>query len=222
MGESADALIEEILSDARKKAERSKRKARRKAEKIVSDAEEEAEQERERILQQAREKAESEQHRIQALIPQQKNFIQSEAVETLLEHVRQEGMEKARTLVDSDEYEDILCGLAVSAIEQMAGDEFILLLTKNDAERFGEEIAGKVVDALGSEIDRDVTVRLGADTIDASGGLKVVSADGHQICDETFEGRLERMWSRLRQEVAETLTDGDLKSLYAIGEIQSD
>lgn len=222
MGESADALIEEILSDARKKAERSKRKARRKAEKIVSDAEEEAEQERERILQQAREKAESEQHRIQALIPQQKNFIQSEAVETLLEHVRQEGMEKARTLVDSDEYEDILCGLAVSAIEQMAGDEFILLLTKNDAERFGEEIAEKVVDSLESEIDRDVTVRLGEDTIDASGGLKVVSADGHQICDETFEGRLERMWSRLRQEVAETLTDGDLKSLYAIGEIQSD
>jgi len=222
MSESADALIEEILSDARKQAERTKRKARRKAEKITSNAEEKADTERERILQDARQKADAEQGRIEALIPQQEKFIRSQAVENLLNHARQKGVEKVRELTKSDEYPDILCGLAVEAINQMSGDAFNLFLTETDGEKEGEGFAERVADVVQDELGRDVEVQISDETIKASGGLQIVGEGGHEVCDETFEARLERMWPRLRQEVAKTLSDGDLESLYALGEYGSD
>lgn len=217
MGESADALIEEILSDARKQAERKKRKAERKAEKIKSDAEDEAEAERERILEDARKKGSNEQRRIEALIPQERKSIQSRAVEGLLEHARRTGMERLRELVDSDEYRDILCRLAVEAIDQMSGDSFTLFLTDDDRKRLGEELAGEVAQAAREKLDREVEVRTSDEPIRATGGLQVTGADGHEMCDETFEARLERLWPRLRQKVAKQLTDGDIASLFSVG-----
>jgi len=209
MSESADSLVEQILEDARGQAERTKKKARRRAEKIVEQAREEAEEKRQSILEDAQSRAEAEERKVKAGISQDRRFLRQKARQKLLEHVRRRCMERLAALRNEDDYRDILLNLATDAIAQMEGEQFVLTLTPEDREQLGEELVNALPPRVADELNRDVEVELAEETVDACGGLKLMRRDGKEICDETFEGRMERLWPQLRHEVANRLTDSE-------------
>ncbi len=209
MSESADSLVEQILEDARGQAERTKKKARRRAEKAVEQAREDAEEERQSILDEAESRAEADEQKLKAGIAQDRRFLQQKALQELLEHVRERCMERLAELRNEEGYRDILLNLAAEAAAQMQGEQFVLVLSPEDREELGEELADALRRKVDDELDRDVEVELSEETVDACGGLKLMRGNGKEICDETFEGRMERLWPELRHEVADRLTDSE-------------
>lgn len=209
MSESADSLVEQILEDARRQAERKKKKAHRQAERIVEEAREEAEEERQSILEDADSRAEAEEKKLRAGISQEKRFLRQKALQELLEHVRERCLERLAALRGEDDYREVLLGLAMDALDQMRGECFVLTLRAEDRERLGEDLADALPERAAEELNRDLEVRLSEETVEARGGLTLMREDGKEICDETFEGRMRRLWPELRHEVADRLTSSD-------------
>jgi len=220
MSESADSLVEQILDDARGQAERKKKKARRQAEKTVEQAREEAEKERQRILDEADSQAEAEEEKLRAGISQEKRFLRQKVLQELLEHVRERCMERLAALRKQEDYRDILLYLATEALAQMEGKQFVLVLPPEDQEELGDELARALPDRAAEELDRNVDVTLSRETVDACGGLKLMRQDGKEICDETFEARMKRLWPELRHTVATRLTESRAWQQDGAGENQ--
>ena len=63
----------------------------------------------------------------------------------------------------------------------------------------------QVAAAISKNVGQKVTVTIAKDTVRASGGLIVRSSDGSKCVDNTFEARMERLTSRMRDEAARVL-----------------
>jgi vacuolar-type H+-ATPase subunit E/Vma4 len=124
------------------------------------------------------------------------------AYESVIDAVRARTVERLRELAASDEHREMLARLALAAIAGMSGHRFELVLRAPDRERWGEELASQVATTAGNQLRRALQVRLAEDTIAAMGGLMVRGADGHELADQTFEARMERLWPAIRTEVA--------------------
>jgi V/A-type H+-transporting ATPase subunit E len=63
----------------------------------------------------------------------------------------------------------------------------------------------QVAGAISKNVGQKVTVTIAKDTVRASGGLIIRSSDGSKCVDNTFEARMERLTSRMRDEAARVL-----------------
>ncbi len=207
MSDEEKALEEEILADARRRAERIERRAERDAEGIREDAEERAEQERERLRQEARRQAEEREQRIRARTQQDVAALHREARHEILEQLRDRAKEELAALTEDESYRDVLTRLALKAIECMEGDSFELALRDRDREEIGQELTERIADTAEEELDRNVQISLSGKDLTATGGLVLRDLDGRQVADQTFEGRMDRLWKQIREELAEMLPD---------------
>ncbi len=205
MSESTEALEEQILEDARRRAEPITKRARRQAEEIVRRAERDAEGRREEIRQRAFRRAEAEAQRIRARTELEAENIGRRATEEVLLRARQCAVEALRGMARSKDYPEMLLRLALAATEAMSGRRFELVMRGEDREAHGEIVARALRNRVASELGRQVIVTLADERISAAGGLVVRRADGRQLCEQTFEARLERLWDQLRVEVARAL-----------------
>jgi len=205
MGEQTEALEQQILADARSQAEPILRRARRQAEEILRQARQEAERRREDIRRNALERAEAEARRVRARAELEAENIRRAAREEILQYARQQAVEALRSVPGEERYAEMLLELALAGLRAMRGRRFELLMRAEDREAHGAATAGALRDRAASELGRQVIVTLADETVRASGGLVVRRADGHLLCDQTFEARLERLWDELRVEVAKVL-----------------
>ena len=106
------------------------------------------------------------------------------------------------------EYPEMLGRLALAALGAMNGERVELLMRAEDVDRHGAEVVRAVGGNASRELGRPVEIALSRETIDGAGGLIVRSADGRQVCDQTFEARMERLWSQLREDVAREVLPG--------------
>ncbi len=202
-----EALEEEIMADARRRAERIRRRAEREADDIRQQAREQAEQQRERIQRQARQRAEEQQQRLRARIQQDLAALRRNARHQILEDLRERAREKLAQLPRQDGYEEVLTRLALSALERMDGDAFELAPREQDRSGIGAKLTERIAAVARDELDREVEIRISDEPLSATGGLALRGADGRQVADQTFEARLDRLWGQMRGELMEMLPD---------------
>jgi len=195
------ALVQEILADAQRRAERIQQRADREARKLLADAAKEAQSQREALLAQAREKAEHQEQRMTSRIDQELQALRRQALYSIVQRVRDEAQRQLADLAAGDDHRDILAALAVLAIGDMTGDGFLLVLRPQDAERWRDELPEVVQARVRDELSRDVRVAIAQETVEATGGLIVRDDAGRQMADQTFEGRMRRLWEQIDGEL---------------------
>jgi len=207
MAEQEQALSEEILADARRRADRIAQRAERDVARIKRDAQEQAAAERERILADARQRASREAEVMQGRIQQELATLRQQARDGMLQRVRSEAEDRLAHLARTDEHHDALKRLALLAIRDMAGEDFELTLRPQDRERWGEDLPGEVEALVKQQCGREVRVRLSEQDAEADGGLLVTGAGGHELADQTFAARFHRLWDQMRGRVASLLAE---------------
>ena len=205
MSDPTDRLAQQILADARKQAEPLRKRAEREAESALRKAKQDAEREREHMLQRAERSAQLNAHRISARADIEMQNIRRQAREHILIHARERAMEALVETTRSPEYPEQLKRLTLAALRAMNGERFELLMRAEDREAHGAEVAQAASELAEREMGRRVELTVSGETIGGSGGLIVRTADGRQVCDQTFEARLGRLWTELREEIAKEL-----------------
>jgi len=211
MADAAGALIEEILADARRQAERITHKAEREADRITSSAKQNAERERSRILEEAKQRADKIRRTARGIMAQQVRAVHRQALEHVLEQVRNVGMQKVLKLTETDDYPESLCALALSAMKDMAGNRFTVILSARDKQKWGPQLETKLRALAPKQPGRQVEIEIiHSEEADFAGGLRIVGSNGKELCDQTFEARMKRLWPQLRQQVASILFGNSL------------
>lgn len=207
MGNEEDALAREIVADARKRAERARRRAEREAEELIAEAERNAEAERKRALADAERRIEHERELNEARTAQQIARLRLRLRQQMLQRVRAEAERRLAGLADGAAHRDSLVRLAVFAVAAMGGGRFRLALRAADRNNGGEALAADVCEAARRELGRAIAAEPTERELEAIGGLTVESADGHEMADQTYEARLERLWDEIRRRLAAMLPD---------------
>ena len=205
MSDGTDALQQQILTDARRQAEPLVKRARRQAEELLRKAEQEAERRREQVRAQAQQRGEAAAQRVRARAELEAENIRRRAQEDILQQARQRAMDSLCDMVVCDQYPEMLLRLALAGLAAMDGMRFEIVMRAKDREAHGKHAAHALRDRAASELGRQVIVTAADETITASGGLVVRRADGRQVCDQTFEVRLDRLWPELRVDIAADL-----------------
>ena len=199
-----EVLGSEVLADAERRAERIRRRGRRSAASIRQKAEEEARKVTRDILAQARRRGERTSQMVLATVG-------VEAMKThltLKEEVIGASLEVAwqRLLARNGyNYATVLVDLGAAAISRMPGEEFVLQLGDEDAERDGEAVCRQIEEKVSTEWGRHVQVRLSPEHPLIAGGCVVLSADGRLRYDNSFEARRRRLYQQLRRLAARDL-----------------
>ena len=192
-------LRDEILADAERQAQRLIRKAEREAKAILDKATAESKEQRASKLAAAQENADRKRALISATVPVEVGRMRARRVEeellALCEQVRTEI--KERRLED---YDAILATLAAEALASMEGDTFVLQLNEKDRQALGGTLGAVAAQQAGRP---DVSVTVSAEPARIDAGVIVRDAEGRQVWDNSLEARLERMWPRLRSQIAE-------------------
>ena len=220
------ALQDEILADARRRAEETVGKARREADAALAKARADAERSAREALEAAEAEARHRRDLALAALPIHVARRRAECVEAALEQVRQE----ARRLLEAREgfdYREALTRLAAEALAAMEGTRFVLQVADADRQALGDawldEVRRRVgrqglelslepaqtkpaAGAAGSisnlrsqiifELNRRFRVGLGG------GGVFLRDEEGRQVWDNRFEARLARLWPALRCDIA--------------------
>jgi len=198
------ALSEQILADARKKAERIVKRAKRDAARIMEEAEREGEKAAENLLAETEQEAEAEFRRLTAGIPSMKARKMLAAEEKILESVMDEAMERLRERFDADPAGHMR-SLLLGAVFEMPEDEMVVEVCERDrgilTAEFLEKIAAEVRDRQG----RRVQFELPEEAADISGGVIVRAKSGRTIYDNSFEARAKRLREELRRRAAAVL-----------------
>ena len=208
-----EVLSEEIRADARRQAERILRHAEREANNILEQADKEAQQQRASIVEDAERRVRQRKENLVATIELELQRLMRDAAEQVIQHVRQTVESRLSQLRKQPDYADVLLELALEAVQQMKGEEFVLVLCEGERAELGPALAERLVHEVERKAGRRIEVLLAEDTLGASGGLVVGRADGREVSDQTFSARMARLWPELRFEVAGILfperTDGN-------------
>ncbi len=207
MSHQEEALTQEIIADARRRADRIKQRAERDARKVMDEARKAAQAEREGLLQVAARRAEHERQVSRGRLEQDLARLRLQVRQDLVQRVRAEAERRLAELAAGADHREVLVKLALLAVEAMSGERFELVLCPRDRQRWGEELAAEVRDAVQGRLGRDARVELSEETLSSAGGLVVRGADGHEVADQSFEARLDRLWERICIEVAAMLPD---------------
>jgi len=195
-----DALIDEIIGDAKKKAGRTLRRSKREAGQIVEKAEKEAESIRRAADESAHLRAEKEKAVVLATVGLDARRVEMAAKESLIT----EAFDSARKqMLDKKAYDHpaMLARLVAAAAEAIGGDSFTVALPEEDQSADLGAIRDRVCDLFG----RTVELRSAEEPAAIKGGAIVYDSEGRRMVDNSFEGRLARMQDELRRRAAQIL-----------------
>jgi V/A-type H+-transporting ATPase subunit E len=183
MTEQEQALAQEILADARRRADRLKQRAEREAQRIIAEAGKETQTARELALAAARRHVAHERAVSEARTAQEMARLRLELRQEAIDGVRTEVSRRLAALAVGPEHKEVLKGLALLAIEAMSGERFRLVLRREDGDTWGPELAAEVCAAAERELARRIQVDLSENTLTGMGGLVVEGADGREWTD---------------------------------------
>jgi vacuolar-type H+-ATPase subunit E/Vma4 len=195
-----ESLAEEIMADARLKADRARSRGEKDAEKIRDRAAREADGARKTVLEQARERSEREGAIIIAGIEVE---AKRQALE-LKERSVHEVLDLAREMLAQGQGYDRRASLgllAAEAVAAMRATSIVLEVSPTDKETVGPDFVGDVCRRAGREAHLELR------EADIPGGVIATSADGREIYDNSFPARLRRLTPALRVSIADGLFD---------------
>jgi V/A-type H+-transporting ATPase subunit E len=209
MDDQEQTLASQIIEDARKCAERIKQRAEAEARTVTAEAAQSVTAARDGALQEAKARAARRERVNRALIQQEVRRLRLQRRQEILERARAETERRLAELAAGPAYRGSLKNLALRAIQAMSGSRFQLVLRPEDRQACGEWLLAEVRADAREKLGRDVELALADETLEASGGLIVKGADGHEAADQTFEARLRRLWDQVRAEIAGMLPDAE-------------
>jgi len=196
-----DALIDEILADARKKAGRTVRRAEQESKDIVQKAQSEAEDVRKSAIDAACQRAERQKTIVLATVDIEAQRIEIDARESVIRDAF-DAAEKRLAERQGFDYAGVLANLVAAAAEAIGGDRFVVTLAERD--RKSVELAA-LQQTVSKKLGRAVRLDLAPEAAPISGGVIVYSADGRRMVDNSFESRMARTYDHLRRQVAQIL-----------------
>jgi vacuolar-type H+-ATPase subunit E/Vma4 len=191
-------LRKEILAEARKQSEEILQGAQQEAEALLAKARDEANEIQNQILQQARSEGVRRAESVLATVLVEAGRLRSDAIERLLESIRQEALQRL-SVRDRVEYRKAIIALAVEAVRQMEAERFIIRVSVADYTAFGKSVAEDIVRCFGRA---DLALTVSGDAAIKAAGVIVQDQAGRQIWDNQFGSRLDRGWPELRRQVA--------------------
>ena len=192
------ALQDEILDDARRRADETVGKARREADAVLAKARADAESEGQAALKAAEAEARRRHDLVLAAIPIRVARRRAECVEAALEQVRDEARRRLEAREGFDHREG-LTRLAAEALAAMEGNRFVLQVSDADRQALGDGWLDEVRRCVGRQ-GLDLSFGQGGAAI--RGGVILRDDEGRQVWDNRFEARLARLWPGLRCEIA--------------------
>lgn len=202
--EVEDVLSEEILADARRKGERTVKRAEREGEKAVARAVKKAERVRRHVLQGAQKRIERERHVSESALRLEERMSRLKAEGALLDEAFNDALTRLHAR-DGFDYKRIVTELAVEAVLAMTGDDFVLRLAEAEPESIKRSLPREVARAVREKAGRAVKITVAGEAAPIETGVVVESTDGVQHFDNSFAGRLERMKGDLRTDIARVL-----------------
>ena len=192
-----EVLSEEILGDARRRADREIARARTEAEKLVANAKAAAQAEMDKVLEAARARAEARRGMILRTVAQEVARGKLRARDGVLQRVLEQAGTRLQDL-SGEQYRRSVISLALEAVRQMPADSFVLKVSVPP---------GGALDAnaLASEIKERLRADGRADSLSvelvphASRGVVIESADGRMRWDNSYDARLRRLRPDLRR-----------------------
>jgi len=192
------ALQDEILDDARRRAEETVGNARREADAILAKARADAESERLAALKAAEAEARRRHGLVLATIPIRVARRRAECVEAALERIHDEARRRLEAREGFDPREGLM-RLAAEALAAMEGNRFVLQVSDADRRALGDTGLDEVRRRAGRQ---GLELALGQGDAAIRGGVLVRDDEGRQVWDNRFEARLVRLWPGLRREIA--------------------
>lgn len=195
MKNSPDVLCQRILAQSRSQEEEILRNARTKADAVLAAATAEAEKIRQDRRKQALAEAARRKELILATVAVEAGRIRAARIETLVESVRSEISRK----VGSGEFDacDLIVRLGAEVLRKMAGTDFTGRVSLAAYAAFGNDLAEKITAMVG----RPVKLTISPDPTVTS-GVVLRSVDGFQAWDNQLSSRLNRLWPELRRQIA--------------------
>lgn len=205
-----EALREEILNDAHRKARRTVERARKRAERAEERARKNAETTHHKIVTEAGKRAERLRRTTLASVEVE---VKRQTLKTqggLVDEVCRDALSRLRARKDDHQTSTGLLNLLVEAVGQMDGGSFVVRTSASDAHLLTDDFLKRAVAEIQTRHDRTVTLTVAEpiESVGVSGGVIVTASDGWQIVDNTFEARLKRMMPELRLKVAGILFGG--------------
>jgi len=194
------ALGEEILGDARKRADRAVRNAEREAKEGLTEARHKAEAAAGEILEAARVRGERRARVELASLVVDRRRMELEAKEEVIEAIFEAAIEAAG---NPERRRAAIARLAQAAAEQTSGGRLVVRVGERDAGTLDE---GFIAD-LNARAKGGWTFTRGGNGGRASGGVIVETADGREVFDNTFEARARRLHEAIRAELGKRLWD---------------
>ena len=201
-GEKEKLLIDEILSDARKRAERVVRDAKRRAAAILEQARSRAETEKREIIERAEREAEQEYNKIVAAVEVERGRRELRMKEDVIQEAFRRAEARISSL-DAARYAELVVALSLPAIRLVAAEEMRVVVGSRhhrvDLGRLGEEIHARLLQQHGGDC------RLELEEDGGFVGVKVYSGDGVLCFDNSIDGRRKRLKALLRDRAAREL-----------------
>jgi len=190
-----EKLCQEILGDAKSKAERTIARARVQADKAVKDAEDEALRKRENRLKEAQEDAENKCKAIALEVQRETRRHWLVRRERCLDEMLEEAMRDAEA-TKGTEHETSMVQLAREALEAIAPGEMRVLFNSADAQLVTSAWLERMADDVFGAGHKSV-FKLEA-SADAHPGIVLMLTNGQRVFDNTYRSRLEKMKDQLR------------------------
>ncbi|MHA1510097.1 MAG: V-type ATP synthase subunit E [Promethearchaeota archaeon] len=204
---SADALIEALLSEARKTAEKIIQDAKKTVQNTLKEQRKKGrESAREKVIligQKAQNDAVINKLRDKASTESKANWLILEKKHLLIENVLNQVKDDLRTQIKSDKYVNVLENLIVEGCINIGETDLEVILNERDSTNPLD--LDKLAKNVGEKTGLKTKITKSAKKIDAIGGAIIQTTDGKIIIDNTFEGMMKYSAREIRLKIAQTL-----------------
>ena len=216
----AKEMVERIREEAHEEGQQIRADAKQQADAKLEAARKELEQQKQQFLAAEERKGMEEQERIVRAARQNARKLKWSAEEAMIERTLESALDripgvKSAGFKDAS-YTAILNGLITESVlsittgSSSAGIDLDVLLSEEDAAaaHITQEQLTELGKALSREYERDLKLTLAAEQIKSVGGVIVRQADGKIEVNNTFEQRMARFSTSLREEIVKALFEG--------------
>jgi vacuolar-type H+-ATPase subunit E/Vma4 len=201
---SEQKIKEEILKDARAKADKILAKARSTEEAILLGAKNKALDYYNTAIAEAQTRAEQEKKRIFGNLPLEEQRIVRRARENVIEKAIQEALQII-SLGEKFDYPASLKLLIMEGALALGEDVIICRIRKEDQQILSEAFVKSIQDEISTQSHNKAKIRIVVDEGQRRAGVILESADSRKVFDNTYHARFKRMKDEIRLKIAELL-----------------
>lgn len=214
MTQTTNKLYDEVLSDARTKAERELRRGQKDAEAEARKIEDKARATVEEILGAARAEGDRLRRQVLATVEVEAQRQRLARLEEILRSVYERTERRLGELSDQEQF-DAQCRLTLEAVAQMPHDSLQVALPASSPAGRVDELIRRATAEADKTLDRNVALRPAGFPASVADGVVIRSEDGSVEVVQSLRERLRRMWPELRLDVARRLLPDEMNLTQA-------